>query len=62
VLATQARPTRAPELDASEDIVIEHVPWRRALDMALAGEMINSQHVAMLFIALAQAKGVRFGE
>jgi 8-oxo-dGTP pyrophosphatase MutT (NUDIX family) len=62
VLATQARQTRALELDASEDIVVEHVPWRRAVDMALAGEMINSQHVAMLFIALAQTKGLRFGE
>jgi 8-oxo-dGTP pyrophosphatase MutT (NUDIX family) len=56
MLATHARRTRPPELDASEDIVVEHVPWRRALDMALSGEMIHSQHVAFLFIALARYK------
>jgi 8-oxo-dGTP pyrophosphatase MutT (NUDIX family) len=61
LLATQARRTRSPELDASEDIVVEHVPWRTALDLALSGEMIHSQHIAFLFIALAQAKGVRIG-
>jgi 8-oxo-dGTP pyrophosphatase MutT (NUDIX family) len=61
LLATHARQTRALELDASEDIVVEHVPWRRALEMALEGEMINAQHVAFLFLALAEAKGVSFG-
>lgn len=61
LLATQAHQTRAIELDASEDILVEHVPWRRALEMALSGEMIHAQHVAFLFIALAQAKGVSFG-
>jgi 8-oxo-dGTP pyrophosphatase MutT (NUDIX family) len=61
ILATQARQTLALQLDASEDIVVEHVPWRRAVEMALAGEMINSQHVGLLFIALAQAKGVSLG-
>lgn len=61
LLATHARQTRALELDASEDIVVEHVPWRRALEMAIAGEIINAQHVAFLFLALAQAKGVSFG-
>jgi 8-oxo-dGTP pyrophosphatase MutT (NUDIX family) len=54
LLATHARAIRAPEPDAGEDVVVELVPWRRALDMALAGEMIHSQHVAFLFIALAQ--------
>lgn len=60
LLATKARKVRAPRLDASEDLIVEHVPWRAALEMALAGEMIHSQHVAFLFIALAQAKGVTF--
>jgi 8-oxo-dGTP pyrophosphatase MutT (NUDIX family) len=61
LLATQARRMREPQPDESEDIVIELVPWRRARDMALAGDMIHSQHVAFLFVALAQAKGLSFG-
>jgi 8-oxo-dGTP pyrophosphatase MutT (NUDIX family) len=56
LLATGARRVRAPRLDASEDIIVELVPWRRALDMALKGEIIHSQHVAFLFIALAQRR------
>jgi 8-oxo-dGTP pyrophosphatase MutT (NUDIX family) len=60
VLATRARQTRGLELDPSEDIAVEHVPWRRAVEMALAGELINSQHVGLLFIALGHEKGIQF--
>jgi 8-oxo-dGTP pyrophosphatase MutT (NUDIX family) len=61
VLARGAQPAKPLELDDTEDIVVEHVPWRQAVEMALAGEIINAQHVGLLFIALARAKGVSFG-
>lgn len=61
LLAERARFVKPPSLDATEDIAVELVPWREALELALAGEMINAQHVGLLMIALAQAKGVRIG-
>jgi len=61
ILATGARLAAAAAPDASEDIAVERVPWPAALEMALSGEMIHAQHVAFLFIALARAKGLRFG-
>jgi 8-oxo-dGTP pyrophosphatase MutT (NUDIX family) len=61
VLAERARHVRPLELDATEDIAVERIPWRDALDLALAGAMINAQHVGLMMIALAQAKGVRIG-
>ncbi len=60
LLATGARLQTALKLDATEDIVVEPTPWREAMDMAISGEMINVQHVGLLFIALARAKGVGF--
>jgi 8-oxo-dGTP pyrophosphatase MutT (NUDIX family) len=62
LLATGARAQTALKLDATEDIVVEPTPWREAMDMAISGEMINVQHVGLLFIALARAKGVRFAK
>jgi len=61
LLAEGATRQRAQNLDASEDIVVEPTPWREAAEMAIRGEMIHSQHVGLLFIALAQTKGLRFG-
>ncbi|WP_400769992.1 NUDIX hydrolase [Methylosinus sporium] len=48
-------------LDSGEDIRVERVPWREALALALGGQIINSQHVALLAIAMAQTKGVKIG-
>ncbi len=61
LLATGARPRRELDLDATEDIVVAPTPWREAVEMAIAGEMIHAQHVGLLFIALARAKGLKFG-
>jgi len=61
LLATGARPLHAQNLDATEDLVVEPTPWRDAARLALAGEIVNAQHVGLLFIALAQAKGLSFG-
>lgn len=61
LLAADARRVRSLDLDPTEDIAVEHVPWRQALDMALAGEIVNAQHVGLLFIALAEMKGLRVG-
>lgn len=61
LLATGARPQTALKLDATEDIVVEPTPWREAVEMALSGQIINAQHVGLLFIALARAKGLGAG-
>lgn len=61
-LASDARRVRTPALDATEDVVVEHIPWREALAMALTGEVVNAGHVALLLIALAETKGLRFGD
>lgn len=61
LLAEGARLVAPLKLDSSEDIAVELVPWREALDLALAGGMLNVQHVGLLAIALAQAKGVKIG-
>lgn len=50
------------KLDSGEDIRVERIPWREALALALGGDMINSQHVGLLAIALAQTKGVKIGD
>lgn len=62
ILATGARKVKEPELDEGEDIAVERIPWREALEMALAGEMIHAAHVGLLVMAVARAKGLRFGE
>lgn len=61
LLAQQASFARPLSLDQTEDIAVERVPWRDALRLALTGEMLNVQHVGLLAIALAEAKGVRIG-
>jgi 8-oxo-dGTP pyrophosphatase MutT (NUDIX family) len=60
LLATGAEPRQELKLDATEDVVVEPTPWREAVKMAIAGEMIHAQHVGLLFIALARAKGLEF--
>ena len=60
LLAEGATRRAAQKLDATEDLVVEPTPWRDAVDMALRGEMIHSQHVGLLFIALARIKGLEF--
>jgi len=61
LLALGATPQGPQNLDATEDLVVEPTHWREAAELALAGEIINAQHVGMLFMALARAKGVAFG-
>lgn len=61
LLAEGARRERPLALDAGEDIVVEALPWAEALDLALSGGVINAQHVGLLVMALAAAKGVRVG-
>ncbi|MGA8172016.1 MAG: NUDIX hydrolase [Methylocystis sp.] len=58
ILAEGARLVGTQNLDPTEDLVVEPTPWRDAMRMAIAGEMIHSQHVGLLFIALARAKGI----
>ncbi|TDX66686.1 NUDIX domain-containing protein [Methylosinus sp. sav-2] len=48
-------------LDSGEDIRVERVPWREALDLALGGAIVNAQHVALLAITFARMKGVTIG-
>jgi 8-oxo-dGTP pyrophosphatase MutT (NUDIX family) len=60
LLGRGATPQGALKLDATEDLVVEPTPWRAAVEMALAGDMIHAQHVGLLFIALARAKGLAF--
>jgi 8-oxo-dGTP pyrophosphatase MutT (NUDIX family) len=60
LLGVDARPVRAQALDATEDLVVEPTPWREAVRLALAGEIVNAQHVGLLFMALGQAKGLNF--
>jgi 8-oxo-dGTP pyrophosphatase MutT (NUDIX family) len=62
LLATGAKPRQELKLDATEDVVVEPTPWREAVKMAIAGEMIHAQHVGLLFIVLARVKGLKFGE
>ncbi|ATQ68511.1 MULTISPECIES: NUDIX hydrolase [Methylosinus] len=59
--AEGARLVAPLKLDNSEDITVERVPWREALELALGGGMIHAQHVGLLAIALAQVKGVTIG-
>jgi len=61
MLGVGARKVKDLSLDPGEDVVVERVPWRNAAAMALSGEMIHSQHVGLLMMALARAKGLRFG-
>jgi 8-oxo-dGTP pyrophosphatase MutT (NUDIX family) len=61
ILAEGARLERVQHLDPTEDLVVEPTPWREAMQMAACGEMIHSQHVGLLFIALARAKGLGLG-
>jgi 8-oxo-dGTP pyrophosphatase MutT (NUDIX family) len=61
VLALGAKPVGPAQPDPTEDIVVEPTPWREAARLALSGEMIHAQHVGLLFIALARAKGADFG-
>lgn len=61
LLAEGARAVAPLQLDSTEDLAVERVPWREALDLALAGKIINVQHVGLLAIALATVKGVRIG-
>ena len=61
LLAFGARLAQVQRLDATEDIVVEPTPWREAARLALSGEMIHAPHVGLLLMALAKAKGVRFG-
>lgn len=60
LLGLGATPQGALQLDATEDLVVEPTPWREAVEMALGGGMIHAQHIGLLFIALAQAKGLTF--
>ncbi|QGM47061.1 NUDIX hydrolase [Methylocystis heyeri] len=60
LLATGVKRRGELSLDATEDVVVEPTPWREAVRMAIAGEMIHAQHVGLLFIALARAKGLEF--
>jgi len=53
-LATDVQRRSAQNLDTGEDIAVELVPWRRAREMALDGQMINAAHVGLLWIALAR--------
>ncbi len=62
LLALGAKQERALSLDASEDIVVEAIPWREAARLALAGEIVNAQHVGMLFMALDRLNRLRFEE
>ena len=59
--AEGAREVAPLKLDSSEDIAVERIPWREALELALGGGIVNGQHVGLLVIALAQAKGVKIG-
>jgi 8-oxo-dGTP pyrophosphatase MutT (NUDIX family) len=61
LLAEGARQVAPLKLDSTEDIAVVLLPWREALDLALGGGMIHAQHVGLLAIALAQAKGVMIG-
>jgi 8-oxo-dGTP pyrophosphatase MutT (NUDIX family) len=61
LLAEGARAVAPLTLDDSEDIVVERVPWREALELALGGAILNVQHIGLLAIALTQAKGVKIG-
>lgn len=58
ILAEGATLQRAQNLDPTEDLLVEATPWRDAMQMAVSGEMIHAQHVGLLFIALARAKGL----
>lgn len=61
ILAMGAKAVKAPEFDETEDIVVERIPWREAMAMAMAGEMIHAAHVGLLAMAVARTKGLRFG-
>jgi 8-oxo-dGTP pyrophosphatase MutT (NUDIX family) len=61
LLGVGAKKTRDLALDATEDLVLEPTPWREAVRLALAGAIVNAQHVGLLFMALAEAKGLNFG-
>lgn len=61
LFAEGARQVAPLTLDSTEDIAVERIPWREALELALGGGMIHAQHVGLLVIALAQAKGVKIG-
>jgi 8-oxo-dGTP pyrophosphatase MutT (NUDIX family) len=56
-----AREIAPLKLDSGEDICVERIPWRKALELALGGGIVNSQHVGLLVIALARSKGVDIG-
>lgn len=59
LLAEGAVLSDAQRLDPTEDIVVEPTPWREALRLALAGEMIHASHVGLLTIALARSGRLR---
>jgi 8-oxo-dGTP pyrophosphatase MutT (NUDIX family) len=60
ILAENARAAGELKLDASEDIAVEPTPWREAVAMAMAGEMVHSSHVGLLIIALARSGRLNF--
>ncbi len=52
VLAQNVHRVGDLSLDEGEELTVEPTPWRDALDMALAGEMINAQQVGLVVMAL----------
>ena len=61
LLGVDARRQAGQSLDHGEDVTVEPMPWRDVARMAARGEIINAQHVGLIFLALAATKGARFG-
>ncbi|MCG7392451.1 NUDIX hydrolase [Microvirga sp. ACRRW] len=55
ILAEGAALTQPPAPEADEDITVLRVPVKEAVRSALAGEMVQAQHVGLLMIGLKAA-------
>ncbi|HEX2556074.1 MAG TPA: NUDIX hydrolase [Microvirga sp.] len=60
VLALGARRLHEPQPEPAEDIVVERVPYRTAVEAAVAGRIDSAIHVAALLVGLSAAGRLGF--